>query len=49
MQVQRSLRNEVKPLEYSNSVLTMERGEPSTRLDKQSGIKVILFTTDLSK
>jgi len=49
MQVQRYLHNEVKPSVCSDSMLTMERGKPSTHPDRSSGIKVILFMTDLSK
>ena len=48
-QVQRYLHNVAKPSAYSDSTFTTERGEPSTHLDKSSGTKAMLFTTDLSR
>jgi len=49
VQVQRCSHNVAKPSEYSDSTLTMERGEPSTHLDKSSGAQAMSFTTNLSK
>jgi len=49
MQVQRYLHNKVKPSVYSDSMLTMERGKPSTHPDRSSGTKAMSFMIDLSR